>query len=198
MENFLTDLLSSKINEDFVSGTGQKVGLDSEKTNSVVSEALPFLLGALAKNTENPEGAAALQNALKKDHDGSVLDDLGGLLANPEKGKGEGILKHILGNQLGGVEGLIASKTGADKKGVNGVLKMLAPVILGGLGKMQQKGNLDASQLSNLLKMATGSTGAKSISMSFVTSFLDKNGDGSVKDDLLKMFLAWVTKFFKK
>ena len=39
-----------------------------------------MLLGGLLCNAQPSGGAAALLDALQKDHDGSVLDDIGGFL----------------------------------------------------------------------------------------------------------------------
>ena len=50
----------------------------------------------MARNTSNQQGAESLHNALQKDHDGSILDNLGGFLNNAQSGPGAGILRHVL------------------------------------------------------------------------------------------------------
>lgn len=198
MENLLTDLFSSKIDNSFLNKASVKMNATTDQTKSVVDQALPFLLGALAKNASTEEGATSLSNALKKDHDGSILDNLSELLDKPDSGAGEGILSHVLGGGQQKVEGYLSQKSGVDSGGVDQILKMLAPIVMGVLGKAQSKGNLDSSQLSGLLKLATGGTGSSSITTSFVTKFLDKNSDGDIKDDLVKMGMRWLSGKFKK
>ena len=41
-----------------------------------------MLTGALARNAAKPAGAASLDQALAKDHDGSILDKVGDFLGN--------------------------------------------------------------------------------------------------------------------
>jgi hypothetical protein len=71
------------------------------------------------------------------------------------------------------------------------MMKILAPLVMGSLGKAKKEGWLDASAIAWLV------TGASKNS-SMLTMFLDKNGDGDVKDDLLKMGMNYLKgKFFK-
>ena len=80
----------------------QQLGTGQMQTASAISAALPLLLGALGKNTAEPQGAEALFGALQKDHAGldlgSVLGAvLGGGAAPSRQTDGAAILGHIFG-----------------------------------------------------------------------------------------------------
>ncbi len=197
MQNLLTDILGSQISDDFLEKTGKSLNLDKEKTKSAIDKALPFLMTALSKNASTKDGATQLSNALKKDHDGGILGHMGELISNPENGAGKGILKHVLGNNQSKVEDFISQKNGMDKEGVGKMLQILAPMVMGGLGKVQKEGNLNPNQLAGILKVAGGSMDKDGV-MGFAIKFLDKNGDGDVKDDLFRMGMKWLSVKFKK
>ena len=61
------------------------------------------ILGAMANNASKPGGADSLLGALQKDHDGSILDNLGGFLGQPNTDDGNGILGHVFGNSRPGL-----------------------------------------------------------------------------------------------
>jgi hypothetical protein len=61
---------------------------------------------------------------------------------------GEGILKHVLGDQQGQVSEVLTQTSGADG---DAVLQMLAPVVMGVLGDKQRQEHLDANGLATTL-----------------------------------------------
>lgn len=63
----------------------QTLGANQDITQKAIGAALPLLLGALAKNSANREGADALHRAVVKDHDGSILGDLDGYMGRPSR-----------------------------------------------------------------------------------------------------------------
>lgn len=195
----MNDLLSSLTNQlgnDFIGKVSQSLGSDTKKTGSAVDMALPMILGALSKNTQSKKGTEAFHKALMKKHDGSVLKNISALVQNPDKGEGAGILKHILGNKEGMIEKLIADKTGLDTKGSTNILKILAPLVMGALGKQAKEGSLDFGSLSGLLGKTADKVGDKSVSSSLVSSLLDKDGDGDIKDDLMTIGMGALKKKF--
>lgn len=127
-----------------------KLGVEPAKANSAVSAGIPAILAGLAKNAKDPAGASALANALDKDHDGSVLNDDAYFDAYEEK-QGEKILGHVFGNQAPAVESQVSALGGLDASQGTELLKMLAPLIMGFLGKQKSSGGLDVSALSQIL-----------------------------------------------
>ena len=89
----------------------QSVGADQSSVSTAIQAALPMLVNGLANNASTPQGAESLNNALEQDHDGSILDNLGGLgsmifgqqAAASRQADAGGILGHILGGSQGQV-----------------------------------------------------------------------------------------------
>jgi hypothetical protein len=145
-------------------------------------------MGAMSKNTRNADGAGALAGALARDHDGSILDDLGGFLSQADQGPGDGILKHVLGSDRGAVESALGQGTGLDVSQMAKLLPMLAPLIMGALGKTQRQKGLDTGGLADLIGGETREIARrKPDGMGMLGSLLDADGDGGIGDDLAKM-----------
>ncbi|WP_435414883.1 DUF937 domain-containing protein [Polaribacter aestuariivivens] len=190
----ILDLLNSDLGKQIVSGVAGSTGNDSNKTNSVLTMALPVLMKAMERNAATPEGAQGLQRALETKHDGSILDNLGGLFGGgvdeSVKQDGAGILRHVLGAKQQGVEQVIGQKSGLDAGSVANILKVAAPILMGVLGKEKKQQNIsDSNGLGGLLgNMLGGSSAANE--QSFLEKILDADGDGSVVDDVAGMFLG--------
>lgn len=181
----LFDLISSQLGSGVNSQISQQLGADSGKTANAISSALPMILGAISRNAQTEEGAGALANALEKDHDGSILDNLGGFLQNAQQGSGDGILKHVLGEKRGMVEQAVAGKSGLDLASTAKLMTTLAPVILGALGKAKKEQNLDSEGLKDMLGREKAEQEARpDVDTGFVGKFLDRDGDGDIMDDI--------------
>lgn len=183
----LTGLLNDALNSDTVSQISQQIGADEGTTSSAIQAALPMLLGGLANNSSSEMGAASLLGALDRDHDGSVLDDVGGFLGNYASGQGVGILGHIFGGGQGTVEQGVSQASGLDMGKVGPLLMMLAPIVMGALGRTQRQHGLGAGDLAGLLGGATQQMGSGSPLMDMLSSVLDRNHDGSAIDDVAGM-----------
>jgi hypothetical protein len=159
MTTSILDTLKQQLGPDAIQQISQTIGADPAATSSAVSTALPVLLGGLSRNAANPEGAAALDQALGA-HDGSILDNLGGLLGGHTGGSmgggiGGAILGHILGSRRGPVEQGVGQASGLNLQQVGQLLTMLAPIVMGVLGRMKQQGHIDASALPGALQQST-------------------------------------------
>ncbi len=66
-----------------------------------------------------------------------------------------GILKHILGPNQDAAHSVIGSASGIDANQSQQVLQLLAPVLMGSLGKQQQADNHDANSLAGLVLQTT-------------------------------------------
>ncbi|TXN35820.1 DUF937 domain-containing protein [Flagellimonas hymeniacidonis] len=191
----LLDLLNSPMGKQLISGVAGQTGQPENKTADVLSMAMPLLMGAMKKNASTPGGAHGLMTALSSKHDGSILDNLGGLFGGgvdqDVMDDGAGILGHVFGSKQPQVENALSSKSGIDAGSISQILKIAAPILLGYLGKQsrQQKvSNPDA--LSGLLGGLMGGGNTANKQQSLIESFLDSDGDGSVIDDLAGMVLS--------
>lgn len=190
----ILDLLNSDLGKTIISGVSGSTGTDQNKTSSVLTMALPVLMKAMERNAATPEGAQGLMGALSNKHDGSILDNLGGLFnggVNEDvKTDGDKILNHILGQKKQGVEQVIGQKAGLDAGSVANILKVAAPILMGVLGKQAQQNNVSSqNDLGGLLGGLLGGNEAKN-EQSFLESILDADGDGSIVDDVAGMVLG--------
>ena len=179
----LLDLLSSRLDGNAVQQISGRLGADRNATSTAISAALPLLLGALAKNASSPDGARQLHDALARGHDGSRFDRL----PDPDTDGPEGnaILKHVLADRRGLAEQGIAKASGLDMAKVGPLLAMLAPVVLGALGKARKERGLGPQDLSAMLGGERDAMSAASPGMmGAVSQLLDRDRDGSVVDDL--------------
>lgn len=164
----------------------QQVGGNSKEVRNGVAAALPAILAAVNKNANNSEKAQGLNKALEQ-HDGAVLNNLGGYLQNPDLKDGAGILNHLFGGNTQNVANAVSQSSGLDAQGSIKILETLAPLVLGVLGQQKKENNLDAQGISDLTsKLSSSLEGASGI-MGMITNFLDSNKDGNVMDDLTGM-----------
>ncbi len=190
----ILDLLGSDLGKTIISGVAGSTGNDTNKTSSVLTMALPVLMKAMQRNASTSQGAEGLMSALNGKHDGSILDNLGGLFSGgvdeDVKTDGSKILTHVLGAKQSGVEQVIGQKSGLDAGSVGNILKVAAPILMGVLGKQTRQQNVSSSNgIGDLLGGLLGGSSAQK-EQSFLESILDADGDGSVIDDVAGMVLG--------
>jgi hypothetical protein len=183
----LDGILNQALNADMINQMSQVLGTDEGTTSNAVQVALPILLGAMTQNSSTPEGASSLLSALDKDHDGSILNDLGGLLGRYNEGPGAGILGHVFGDRLGTAESTVSQASGLDLGRVGSLLMMLAPIVMGALGKSRAQGRVDENSLPDVLGGATRQAASNSPISDMLSQMLDSNRDGSSLDDILRL-----------
>ncbi len=192
----ILDLLNSDLGKQIIGGVSQETNQPADKTASVVSMAMPLLMGAMKRNANSQEGAAGLMGALDNKHDGSILDNLGGFFGGgvneDVKQDGLGILGHVLGGSQNNVVGALSKKSGVDTDGVMKILTVVAPLVLGYLGKQKKQQNVsDQNGIGGLLGGLLGGGGTEAPKQqSLIESILDGDNDGSVIDDIAGMVLG--------
>jgi hypothetical protein len=99
-----------------------------------------------------------------------------------------GILKHVFGGRESKVESALAGSSGIDAGQMRQILAMLAPLVLGMLGKQQRQQGFDIGGLTDLLGGERRAAEKKAPgAVDLIGSMLDSDGDGSVADDLAKL-----------
>src|SRR5215213_6442318 len=200
----LGELLGQQQGSQAVDEISNTVGAQPSMVNSAIQMALPALINGLANNAQTPQGAENLNSALEQ-HDGGILDSLGGLggLAGAILGGGQqqpaspqldagGILGHILGGNQGQVTQQISNQSGLNMGQVAQILMILAPIVMGYLGRQKQQNNLDAGGLSDLLGQQQQQI-QQSPQGGFLERMFDSDGDGSVTDDIASMAFKYMT-----
>ncbi|MCB9246841.1 MAG: DUF937 domain-containing protein [Flavobacteriales bacterium] len=153
----VTHMILSQLGDGGLEKIAGQIGANSDQTKKALEGAVPALLGAMSNNSKDSKGASGLLGALDRDHDGSIFDDLGGFLGNFEQGPGNGILSHVLGEKRGQVESGLGQKTGLSSGQVGNLLKIVAPLVMGYLGK-QKRENQNGFDLGSLTGLLGGLT----------------------------------------
>jgi len=191
LQNLMTQALSKGLSDKI----GSSLGVSSSQASSVISMLMPTVLGGLQSNAEDPKEAEKIASTLQKNHTGNIFDNLDDLVSNPKNQKGDGILQHILGNKRSVIEKNVAQQSGMDSSIVSSIFTMVAPLVMGEIGKKLTGGNSSNSQSSLLSSiLGGGEKNTASKEQSLLTSLLDKNGDGSIIDDVLSMGMNFLKK----
>lgn len=194
----LSELLNSAIGQSIVRNVAGQLGVNENQASSAVNMAIPAILAGMTRNAQSPQGAASLNNALESKHDGSLLENLSGMLqghSSELQSDGDGILGHVFGNNRTTVEQGIAKKSGLSLSKIGPLLAIVAPIVMAYLGKEKRQTNTGAGGLGDLLGgLLGGATQQRSTTggglMDMLGGILDKDGDGNPLDDLLGGFLG--------
>ncbi|MBN1131752.1 MAG: DUF937 domain-containing protein [Bacteroidales bacterium] len=196
MKNILGELLST-LDDNALESIARKTNASPTQAKSALASAIPILMSAMAKNSKTKDGATALQKAVEKDHDGSLLDNLGDFLGNPEAANGVGILRHVLGGKQQNVASYISNDTGLSGESAGKILEIAAPLVMGYLGKKRSTG--EVSNVSSLLNtfMKTEKKQAPK-AQGVIAQLLDSNNDGNVMDDISQMGMSFLGKMLRR
>ena len=183
----ILDTVGQQLSGDTLKRISQSLGTDEGTAAKAVSVALPLLIGGLSRNASTPDGAAALDQALTRDHDASpVLDAPREAISNPNAFNAGGILGHIFGQRQSPVQQGVAKASGIDLQSAGKVLMILAPIVMASLARARsaQGANASAGQVlqneqQHIERQVPGIGGLASI--------LDRNHDGNIADDIANL-----------
>ena len=198
-----TDLLSSLMSQlggGGVSEIARSVGVGTSDVQNVLAGAVPAMMTGLTRNSGSSDGASSLLSALDRDHDGSILDDVTGFLGGGGSlADGGAILGHVFGGRQQGVEQAVSRSSGVDLASVGKIMAMVAPLIMGALGKAKRQQGLDASGLASMLGQQEQVARAASPSaVDMFSRLLDSDDDGDATDDIVKMGSGLLGSLFGK
>jgi hypothetical protein len=218
------DMITEQLGAGMMDQLSKKIGGgNNDGLNRAVAAAVPMILSQLNRNTSTRQGAESLNNALERDHDGGILDNLGSLLGGGQGQQSGGglleslggllgggqaqnrgmdggkILGHIFGNKQGNIAEKLGQATGIGGKDAGGLMEMLAPIVMGAVGKANRQNNSGVSGLQDLLRQEQKTIKTRQPQLSGLESLLDDDGDGDVDlGDILKKGGGLLSGFFKK
>ena len=203
MSQSIISAISSQISGDTIAQIASQVGVSPEQAQGAVGVALPTLVAALAGNASSGSGAGALLGALQRDHGGA---NLGGLLGSigslASSGGGASILGHVLGNNQSAAAAQIGERTGLSASQITSILGMLAPIVMGYLGKRQQDEGLDAAGLQRVLgqerQVAQQQLGGDALGGVLGSLLGGAGGSGDLKQELVGQGLKALGGLFGK
>lgn len=145
----LIDLITGNTGNTVAAQAENKFGINKNQIIALLAVATPLVISYLKNKANDAKEAEALNNALERDHDGSILKDPSQLEARQKEGGS--ILSHVFGNDKATVENQLSQKTGISMDKIGPILAMLAPVIMGYIGKEKQSTNTGAGGIGDLL-----------------------------------------------
>ena len=140
---------------------------------------------------------------------GAVFGAMGGGQSAPQQQSaprspiedGIAILGHVFGGQQSRAEAGVARASGLDSGTVARLMAMLAPMLMGALGKATQQQGLDAGGLGSMLGQDVKRMGGQNAGglQQILGSVLDKDGDGDVDaSDLLAAGSGLFSQFMRR
>ena len=154
-----SQILQSQLREQLSGGLidvlQQQTGADKVATTKATSAAISTMMGALARNASTPDGANALANALDRDHDGSILDMIGGLMKGGREAPGQGMPTG------GGLMDLITGMAGGGQQSSagGGLLGGLLGGMLGGGQQRRSSGGGLGDLIGGMMSQTRGNDG---------------------------------------
>lgn len=145
----LIDLLTGNTSNQVAEQAENKFGINRNQVIALLAVATPLIISYLRNKSQDAKEAEALNNALDKDHNGSILNDPSQIEAR--QAEGGSILDHIFGGQKNTVENQLSQNTGISIDKIGPILAMLAPVVMGYIGQQKQQSNVGAGGLGDLL-----------------------------------------------
>ena len=158
-------------------------GIDPQQALAVLGKLVPGLSQGLNNNTNKSGGLEALFGALQKGNHRDYLEDSKKAFSSEGVLDGNGILAHILGSKDASrsLASQVSADTGVGSSIIKKMLPQIATMVMGALGTQSRS----SGALSGLAGMLGG--GQQKQANSLLTSFLDRDHDGSIVDDLMAM-----------
>jgi hypothetical protein len=151
----LVSLAMQFLTPDMIGRVASGLGLDKGLAGKAITAALPSILAGLVGTSAKPDGLKALTSALGN-QDPGLLGSLAGMLGGSNQSSlisnGSSLLSGLLGGgATGALAGAVAKFAGIGDGPAKSLLGMLAPVVMGTIGKQQQSAGLDAGGLAKML-----------------------------------------------
>jgi hypothetical protein len=147
--------LDGLINLIPIDDIAKKLGVDPSIAKAAVAVAVPAIVGGLAANAQNADGAKALENAATH-HAGKSTD-----LSKIDTEDGAKIVSHVFGAKKDDVVDAVAKKSGGVDLGpiVQQLLPIIAPIVLAFLAQ-QLTGKKEAAPAAKPAASTGGDIGS--------------------------------------
>ncbi len=161
MEINLLEIVKKQISGDVLQKAAAFLGEDTSASQKALNAILPSLLGGIVNQSTSISSATNLMNTLTADgHDGSIFNSLNNLLNGGSATQGllaagDGIIKNLFGNKTSGIVDWIASYAGIKTGSASGLMSLIAPVVMGAIGKQISSSQTGVSGLMSLLSGQT-------------------------------------------
>jgi hypothetical protein len=152
--NNLVSLVMQFLTPDLIGRIAAALGLDRNMVQSAINAAVPALLAAFTGAAAKPGGAQNLVDAIKQQP--GVLDSfaktVGGGGQSSLVDAGSRLLTSLLGGQdQSALAAAVGKYSGIGQNAGGSLLGMLAPIVMGTIGKQVGVQNLNANSIGSLL-----------------------------------------------
>jgi len=158
----IVDMIKDQLTDQVVGYVGNMLGGDSNQGSSVLSAAVPAILGSLMHSSSEPSGAEAIFNSINKTDD-SILDNIGDMLSGDNSGSLMSMGADLLGSAFGGnnstmgsIVDAVSNFSGSDKGATKSIMGLLAPIIFSVIKKQLMGGDGKGFSIGSLVDMFTG------------------------------------------
>ncbi len=151
----LVSIITQFLTPDMIAKIASAIGVDRSLVGKAVGAAVPGLLGSLVNASSTQDGARKIFDSVSQQPAG-VLDSLASMIGGPGQktlvDNGTGLLSSLLGGSATpALAGAVGKFAGLNEGASSSLLGMLAPVVMGTLGKQKAAAGLDASGMAQLL-----------------------------------------------
>jgi hypothetical protein len=159
----IMDMLKDQLGSQIAGKLGGALGEPEEATKGAMDGMLGSILGGILGKASTPSGAEDLSKQLDQ-HDGGILDSIGDIFGGGKQEEvaksGTDLLGGLFGDKLGGIGDLLGGSSGMKSGSILKMLGMLAPLVMGFLGKMKKSQGLDAGGVASMLMSQKENIGA--------------------------------------
>lgn len=153
-DNLLTTT-QNFLNPNFVNQFSKSLGQPAEKIQIGLRSVIPAFLLGLVKKGSSREGAEKLVSLAHQDGIEESKTPLN--LSDPTYlQKGEDAIREIFGNKLVSTTDALGSSTGMNSNAISKIMTMIAPLVMGAIGKKVKTENLTPTELMNYLNQQKG------------------------------------------
>ncbi len=154
MATNLVSYMMQFLTPDMIGRIAGALGLNRSDAQSGVSASVPALLAAFSGLADQPGGAQSLVNTIKQQS--GVLDNFAGMIGGGNQSsfieRGSSLLTSLLGSHdQSALTGAVARFAGLGQNKASSLLGMLAPVVMGLIGRQIGTRGVDIGSLTSLL-----------------------------------------------
>lgn len=143
----ILETIKSSLSSAQISTVANRIGESPEATGKAMAGALPAVLGGVVHEGATTQGAASLIQMMKRL---PIVGSLTDLIGNRDDGlsrTGSSMLGQMFGGQLSGIADRIAGFAGIKSSSAQGLMTMVAPMVLGGVAKAAPAGGFTPQAL---------------------------------------------------
>ena len=155
MSENIIQVLKDAFTDKAIDAISHNLGEDASKTKTGLTAMIPTVLGGVLGRSANETSAPVWWNTVADLFGGDEDDDLKLSLIGDSRmvDAGKGLLGSLFGNNLDQILGALAGSTGLNKAKAEGLLTIVAPMVIGYLSRWaKRKGMSFGSLMGNLIE----------------------------------------------